>query len=166
MMRKSVVKRAAKYWPSCESLNNAIHVINEHEGLEEVPVYTEETKHLIDMLLGGENAFSFSALIAPMDEEEETALINSFPKGKISSNKEKWRKLCAVGFSEWEGFIPTIKEYIDNSDVNSLRSDLDGFEDYEKRHLCNLLGGAYTAALKGLMSHDASLIDPQKLAHD
>jgi recombination protein RecT len=35
MMRKTVVKRASKYWPVCEDLNKAVEVINEHEGLGE-----------------------------------------------------------------------------------------------------------------------------------
>lgn len=32
MARKTVVKRASKYWPSAESLGRAIDVLNEHEG--------------------------------------------------------------------------------------------------------------------------------------
>jgi recombination protein RecT len=33
MMRKTVVKRASKYWPAAERLNTAIDVLNDHEGL-------------------------------------------------------------------------------------------------------------------------------------
>lgn len=33
MMRKTVVKRANKYWPKCDRLSQAVNVINEHEGL-------------------------------------------------------------------------------------------------------------------------------------
>ncbi len=35
MMRKTVVKRASKYWPVCEDLNKAVEVLNDHEGLGE-----------------------------------------------------------------------------------------------------------------------------------
>ena len=35
MMRKTVVKRGSKYWPSCAELNKAVEVINDHEGLGE-----------------------------------------------------------------------------------------------------------------------------------
>jgi len=35
MMRKTVVKRASKYWPNCEDVNKAVEVLNEHEGLGE-----------------------------------------------------------------------------------------------------------------------------------
>jgi recombination protein RecT len=34
MMRKSVVKRASKYWPKVERLSKAIEVINQHEGID------------------------------------------------------------------------------------------------------------------------------------
>lgn len=34
MMRKSVVKRASKYWPRVERLSQAIDVINQHEGID------------------------------------------------------------------------------------------------------------------------------------
>lgn len=34
MMRKTVVKRASKYWPKVERLNLAIDAINQHEGID------------------------------------------------------------------------------------------------------------------------------------
>lgn len=38
MARKTIVKRASKYWPRAERLDNAIHVINEDEGVHTEPV--------------------------------------------------------------------------------------------------------------------------------
>ncbi len=38
MARKTIVKRASKYWPRAERLDNAIHVINEDEGIHQEPV--------------------------------------------------------------------------------------------------------------------------------
>lgn len=38
MARKTIVKRASKYWPRAERLDNAIHVINEDEGIHVEPV--------------------------------------------------------------------------------------------------------------------------------
>lgn len=38
MARKTIVKRASKYWPRAERLDNAIHVINEDEGIHTEPV--------------------------------------------------------------------------------------------------------------------------------
>lgn len=37
MARKTIVKRASKYWPRAERLDNAIHVINEDEGIHVEP---------------------------------------------------------------------------------------------------------------------------------
>ena len=45
MIRKTVVKRASKYWPSSDRIGEAINVINEHEGLENT-IETKHTQHL------------------------------------------------------------------------------------------------------------------------
>lgn len=34
MLKKTVIKRASKLWPKSERLDTAVHVINEHEGIE------------------------------------------------------------------------------------------------------------------------------------
>ena len=38
MARKTIVKRASKYWPRAERLDNAIQVLNEDEGMHQEPV--------------------------------------------------------------------------------------------------------------------------------
>lgn len=35
MMKKTLIKRASKTWPNAEPLQNAINIINEHEGLDD-----------------------------------------------------------------------------------------------------------------------------------
>lgn len=44
MARKTIVKRASKYWPRAQRLDNAIHILNEEEGIHQEPVmpYTPE----------------------------------------------------------------------------------------------------------------------------
>lgn len=44
MARKTIVKRASKYWPRARRLDNAIHILNEEEGIhqESVMPYTPE----------------------------------------------------------------------------------------------------------------------------
>ncbi|MGM8451222.1 recombinase RecT [Enterobacter bugandensis] len=46
MARKTIVKRASKYWPRADRLDNAIHVLNEDEGIHQEPVmpYTPESE--------------------------------------------------------------------------------------------------------------------------
>lgn len=44
MARKTIVKRASKYWPRAERLDNAIHVINEDEGIHQEPVMQHKSE--------------------------------------------------------------------------------------------------------------------------
>lgn len=44
MARKTIVKRASKYWPRAERLDNAIHVINEDEGIFQEPVMPHKSE--------------------------------------------------------------------------------------------------------------------------
>lgn len=44
MARKTIVKRASKYWPRAERLDNAIHVINEDEGVYQEPVMQHKSE--------------------------------------------------------------------------------------------------------------------------
>ncbi|WP_421532840.1 recombinase RecT [Lelliottia amnigena] len=44
MARKTIVKRASKYWPRAERLDSAIHVINEDEGVYQEPVMAHKSE--------------------------------------------------------------------------------------------------------------------------
>lgn len=44
MARKTIVKRASKYWPRAERPDNAIHVINEDEGVFQEPVMQHKSE--------------------------------------------------------------------------------------------------------------------------
>ncbi|MFS9433266.1 RecT family recombinase [Citrobacter sp. C348] len=44
MARKTIVKRASKYWPRAERLDNAIHVINEDDGVYQEPVMAHKSE--------------------------------------------------------------------------------------------------------------------------
>lgn len=46
MARKTIVKRASKYWPKAQRLDNAIHLLNDDEGMHQEPVmaYHSEEK--------------------------------------------------------------------------------------------------------------------------
>jgi len=154
MMRKTVVKRASKYWPSCESLSEAIHVLNQHEGLEEAEQYTEESKNTLDDLMSSDNSFSFEAFardVMDSSEGEYNALYNSFPNGKITANKKKFDALQREGFELWQSFAQEVKGYIENEDVPSLQAELMDFEAYEKRHLVRVLGATYATTLQRLL---------------
>jgi len=87
MWRKSVVKRASKYWPKTSAnstgnrLDTAIHVINEHEGLE-----TEQEKHLkklIELYEGNAEPLVLWGFMDQFREDERLSswLYKNFPKG-------------------------------------------------------------------------------------
>lgn len=44
MARKTIVKRASKYWPRADRLDNAIHVINEDEGIHQEPFMAHKSE--------------------------------------------------------------------------------------------------------------------------
>lgn len=148
MWRKTVVKRASKYWPSCERLHKAIEVVNEHEGFDEPDSYTEEEKQIFDSLIEHEDAFGMCAFMSLRDHDQQTSLFNSFPKNHISSNKAKVRKLQSDGFQSWESFMQDLRSMIAEEDGFGIKGHIEGFEDYEKRHLKNMLGDDYDNFLK------------------
>jgi len=155
MMRKTVVKRAAKYWPSPKNetnrVNQAIDVINEHEGLEEPELYTEEEQKEFMRMINDKLAFSLSAYMSSCSDEKQTGLFNSFPKGEVSSGKKKVRELTSIGRVEWEDFTLNIRGLIEAEDTTGLQSELKGFELYEKQMLAGLLGEPDTTTLATLL---------------
>lgn len=44
MARKTIVKRASKYWPKAQRLDNAIHLLNEDEGMHQEPVMPHKSE--------------------------------------------------------------------------------------------------------------------------
>ncbi|MGK3555702.1 recombinase RecT [Klebsiella oxytoca] len=44
MARKTIVKRASKYWPKAQRLDNAIHLLNEDEGVFQEPVMPHKSE--------------------------------------------------------------------------------------------------------------------------
>ncbi|HBU7484764.1 TPA: recombinase RecT [Klebsiella oxytoca] len=44
MARKTIVKRASKYWPKAQRLDNAIHLLNEDEGVFQQPVMPHKSE--------------------------------------------------------------------------------------------------------------------------
>jgi recombination protein RecT len=140
MMRKTVVKRASKYWPSCERLHKAIDVVNEHEGFVEEPDYTEEDKTVFDGLISTKNSFGMCAFMATASPEMQQGLFGSFKKGEISSNKDLVRKLQSEGFLSWETFLQDLRALIAEGDSIGILGEIEEFEIYEKQHLKTMLG--------------------------
>lgn len=90
MARKTVVKRAAKYWPAIERLNSAIHHLNtdNNEGLEDTrKEYSDKFNSLYD---NNSEPLVLWGYIEQYREDEEISqyIYRNFPKGhktKIAS---------------------------------------------------------------------------------
>jgi recombination protein RecT len=142
MWRKTVVKRAAKYWITgtgepIEQLNEAINVINEHEGLADI--YSPAEKKELDRLIDCEAAFSLYAFFCRFDEEKQTALFNSFEKGTITANKKAISSLTKKGYEEFQNLVYQLQDYIARDDDLSIQSETEGFTDYEIEMLSRFL---------------------------
>lgn len=118
MWRKSVVKRASKYWPkSCGSsgnrLDTAIHVINEHEGLSSAK--EDALKEIVNMYEANESPlvmFSFTNSLG-LDDIEKQWVYGNFPKGhktKIAARLKDGRD----SYFEYKRILETeSQDYID-----------------------------------------------------
>lgn len=107
MIRKTVVKRASKYWPSCESVSEAINVINEHEGLSEEHITAPEInsanpdqKEYFDQLISRNDKIGMFLFTSSLDEGVYTNLYHSFPKGEKGKYQKIVDKLNAEGREE------------------------------------------------------------------
>ena len=68
MARKTVVKRASKYWPKADRVNVASNVLNEHEGLTEDFMEKDVTPTQVTVSEEQSAALIDAAAIAGVDE--------------------------------------------------------------------------------------------------
>jgi recombination protein RecT len=147
MMRKTVVKRASKYWPSCERLRTAVDVINEHEGLETEHQKDEalndkrsqDVDKLNNMLESGDY-FNFFPFLQTREETTQARFYASFAKGEVTSSKEKARNLQNTGIEEWKSIVSDVKKHLKNEDKQSILNIVQDFEPYHKIHLVEMMG--------------------------
>lgn len=129
MWRKSVVKRASKYWPksnkdsTANRLDTAIHVINEHEGLD-----NEREKHLDKLVELYESECDPLVLWGFMQQfrENDTLsqwLYSNFPKG----HKGKIGAILKKGMSLFFDY-KSIFEDGSASEIEEAESELSEIE--------------------------------------
>lgn len=101
MWRKTVVKRASKYWPKVGRLNAAISVINEHEGIDFETEQAEQQKDPLHdkfhQLVAEGDSLEFVLLIRSIDENRYNNLYNSGEKGKKTALKDAVRAMEKQG---------------------------------------------------------------------
>lgn len=77
MARKTIVKRASKYWPRAERLDNAIHVINEDEGIHQEPVMVHTPDSEVIMSEEQKNQQLIDEVSALCDAMEKAETMNA-----------------------------------------------------------------------------------------
>lgn len=125
MCRKTVVKRASKYWPKVGRLNAAINVINEHEGIdfeaEQAAQNKDPDQDLFHELVNKGDALELMLLIREVGESRYNGLYNSGEKGKKVVLKE------AVKLLEKEGIVAIndLIDFIDNGEEYKFKETVE-----------------------------------------
>ena len=117
MMRKTVVKRASKYW-HCESLNKAVEVVNEHEGLSseytqtapQIQKYSPDQKRYFDQLIEESDAIGMAVLKLTIDEDLYISLTHSFKQGVKGKYGQIVMDLAKKGIEEIEAYTSIFED--------------------------------------------------------
>jgi len=128
MWRKSVVKRASKYWPKSNNnrFDTAVHTINQHEGIvnddaeksDAVKKLTHYTEDGTDIEL-----FGFLQSHRRKNEDFYLWLYTQFPSGKKVSGKQKSKD----GQDKVFEYIEIFKNG-DESEINEAKEELTELE--------------------------------------
>lgn len=131
MWRKSVVKRASKYWPKSSSneqegnrLDNAIHVINKHEGLSTAK--EDALKEIVNMYELEESPlvmFSFANSL-DLDDSDKQWVYGNFPKGHktkigalLKDGRDSYFEYKRIIENESDGYINECVEELTESEL-------------------------------------------------
>lgn len=128
MMKKTIIKRAYKSWPKTSPrMDEAIHVVNEHEGLD-LREYTDEQKIHFDSMIEKGDSVGMTVFMGSLPDDTQAGLHNSFEKGKKSKGKEEVRRLISEGhaiISQWAEELTAHADNDDSAGVNECMEEMD-----------------------------------------
>lgn len=145
MAKKSVVKRASKSWPQSngrERLDNAIDVLNAHEGLvDDIPTTVaeylkhspEQAKAYHERLADGD-PLRFFVWWQPLNDLIKTSLINSFTEGK-GKGRELTNRLDADGRVLFLDLLADLTTACESEDDVGAREVLEALDDDSRQSL-------------------------------
>jgi len=124
MMRKSVVKRASKYWPQSERVSHAVDMLNQQEGnLEilnptspETADYTDDQKKYYDQLISKSDSLGMYVLLTNIDESVRNNLYHSFEKGSKGRYQKIVDGLYTQGYKLLLNCITSIEQNLGGDD--------------------------------------------------
>jgi recombination protein RecT len=119
MAKKTLVKRASKSWPQSsgrDRLDEAIQILNQHEGVQEVEQTSQETIEAFMECVASGNNMKLFTLLSKMSEEDQTACFNSAPKGEKVKLKDRVRIMTSEANQYINSYCDSIREYLESED--------------------------------------------------
>lgn len=168
MMRKSVVKRASKYWPQTERMSTAVDVLHTIEGLvdvsegtePEIASVSEDQKVYFDGLISSEDEigmFVFSQSFNSTDASSAGAsqwvsLLHSFPKGKKGKYGAVVNGMKKNGEAMFADYLSGISNAINNSDDTGATELIAELDDNVLNLIADRIDASFSSALNELRS--------------
>lgn len=138
MWRKTVVKRASKYWPkNSKRLDVAIHTLNEFEGVETgLELDISDIEKLGKYASEGHTPLELYAFLKHIrkthGDDYYTELYKRFPSGLKSSGKQKDRE----GRKQFDSYC----EIFNSRDESAINESFEEMTDMEASIICNATG--------------------------
>jgi hypothetical protein len=148
MAKKTLIKRAYKSWPQSGGrarLDEAINILNQHEGLEETEQQTVEyLQH------SKEDEAEFNARLAgdpvdyllwwrKLDDLIKISLYNSFPKGEKTKGKQACAAIEDKGQSIFADMLDALTEACETEDEMGAREILEVIDANQQKALIESL---------------------------
>jgi phage RecT family recombinase len=133
MAKKTLVKRASKSWPQSsgrDRLDTAIHVLNQHEGMEEsAPIDEEKVSEFLNLVAAGQ-PMPVLEFMAGADDDLAAACYNSAPHGEKVKLKNRVKALIGEANDIISSYCTEIAELAERQDPAALDyyAELEGFE--------------------------------------
>ena len=151
MMKKTLVKRAAKSWPQSggrNRLDKAIDVLNEHEGLEEIKVIQtseylkpspEQTAKYLELAKG--DPVDFWLWYSSQDQAIQTSLPGcEFEQGKKTATMKHFNGLIEAGRASMEEWNINLISVIESDDEVGAAEILNELPTNQREALIETLG--------------------------
>ncbi len=146
MWKKVVIKRASKTWPKtdqngAEVLQEAIHVLNEHEGNDFIPAASPEQLKEYEQFVAGDDALGIYCFYQSLEIEVQTSLSGQYvkkyaEKGGIGRLKETLKSLHNEGQSLAFDYRDALEDSVDDDEIKQLITEID---DNEYKYIHDLL---------------------------
>lgn len=134
MAKKTLIKRASKSWPpgNRARLDKAIHVLNEHEGLEEdTPIDEQAIEAFMELVAAGDG-IGLLLFADKWGEKNKDAAFNAAPSGEKTLLKNDVRELEKAAIQQIDTYEDLIKGAIESDDVVALNELLDELDENER----------------------------------